>query len=147
MVRYTPPSPFGSPPQLRLGLVFFSADDVLIARELVRAMRTEALPWVVVDEPPFEAVLLARGPRNADPDELAIVRLAADAERYARRTYGDAMPPIALRKPLRPAHLKLVLEMAAASLIPEHIAQLSPQTQPRAARGRRTRPLGQFLPY
>jgi hypothetical protein len=144
---FTPSSPFGSPPQLRLGLVFFSDDDVFIARELVRTMHSDALPWVVVDEPPFEAVLLARGPRTADPDELAIVRLAADAERFARRTYGDAMPPIALRKPLQPAHLKLVLEMAAASLIPEHIAQLSPQTQPRAARGRSTRPLGHFFSY
>jgi hypothetical protein len=147
VVPYTPSSPFGSPPTLRLCLLFFADEDIVVARELVRAMHTEALPWVVVDEPPFEAMLMARGPRAADPDELAIVRLAADAERVARRMYGDAMPPIALRKPLRPAHLKLVLEMAAASLIPEHIAQLSPQTQPRAARGRRTRPLGQFSSY
>jgi hypothetical protein len=41
------------------------------------------------------------------------------------------MPPIALRKPLQPAHLKMVLEMGAASLIPEHIARHAPQTRPR----------------
>lgn len=41
------------------------------------------------------------------------------------------MPPIALRKPLRPSHLKIVLEMAAASLVPEHVAGLLPQTRPR----------------
>jgi hypothetical protein len=123
--------PFGSPPQLRLALVFFSDEDMVIARELVRAMYSELLPWVVVDEPPFEAMLLGRGPRAADPDELAIVRLSADAERFARKAFGDAMPPIALRKPLQPTHLKMVLEMGAASLIPEHIANLSPQTRPR----------------
>jgi hypothetical protein len=135
-------SPFGSPPQLRLGLVFFSEEDMFIAGELVRAMHSEILPWVVVESPPFEAVLLARGPRSADSDELAILRLASGAERFARRTYGDAMPPIALRKPLQPAHLKMVLEMAASSLIPEHIAQLSPQTRPRVNYARITRPLG-----
>jgi hypothetical protein len=123
--------PFGSPPQLRLALVFFTEEDMVIARELVRTIHCEALPWIVVDEAPFEAVLLGRGPRRADPDELAIMRLSAGAERFARRTYGDAMPPIALRKPLQPAHLKMVLEMGAASLIPEHIARLSPQTRPR----------------
>lgn len=144
MVRYTPSSPFGSPPQLRLALIFFSDADTGVARELVRAMRSDLLPWVVVDAGPFEAMLFARGPRHADPDDLAILRLAADAERFARRAYGDAMPPIALRKPLRPDHLKLALEMAAASLIPEHIARLSPQTQSRIGRGRLTRPLGQF---
>jgi len=56
------------------------------------------------------------------------MRLSADAERFARQAFGDAMPPIALRKPLQPSHLKMVLEMGAASLIPEHIANHSPQT-------------------
>jgi len=126
-------SPFGSPPQLRLALVFFSDEDTYVARELVRAMRSEVLPWVVVDQPPFEAIMLARGPRSADPEDLAIVRLSAWAERYARRTFGDAMPAIALRKPLQPMHVKMALEMGAASLIPEHIARLSPQTRPRSS--------------
>lgn len=135
-------SPFGSPPQLRLALVFFNDEDTYVARELVRTMHAEVLPWVVVDQPPFEAIMLARGPRAADADELAIVRLSAWAERFARRTFGDAMPPIALRKPLQPTHLKMVLEMAAACLIPEHIARLSPQTRPRiTAFPYNTRPL------
>jgi hypothetical protein len=135
-------SPFGSPPQLRLGLVFFSDEDTYVARELVRAMHADVLPWAVVDEPPFEAILLSRGPRLADSEELAIIRLSAWSERYARRSYGDAMPPIALRKPLQPAHLKMALEMAAASLIPEHIARLTPQTRPRvSAFPYNTRPL------
>ncbi|HTT11149.1 MAG TPA: hypothetical protein VMG60_09690 [Burkholderiaceae bacterium] len=135
-------SPFGSPPRLRLALIFFTEEDMVIARELVRTMHSELLPWVVVERPPFEAVLFGRGPRAADPDELAIMRLSSDAERFARRSYGDAMPPIAMRKPLQPAHLKMVLEMGAASLIPEHIARLSPQTRPRiSAFPYNTRPL------
>jgi hypothetical protein len=135
-------SPFGLPPQLRLVLVFFSEEDVVIARELVRTMRSEQLPWTVVDQGPFEAMLLSRGPRAADPEELAIMRLSAEAERYARRAYGDAMPPIALRKPLHPMHLKMVLEMGAASLIPEYVAQHSPQTRPRVTQfPYNTRPL------
>jgi hypothetical protein len=135
-------APFGSPPQLRLALIFFTEEDMAVARELVRTMHSELLPWVVVDEAPFEAMLLGRGPRAFDPEELAIMRLSADAERFARRAYGDAMPPIALRKPLQPAHLKMVLEMGAASLIPEHIARLSPQTRPRVtAFPYNTRPL------
>lgn len=135
-------SPFGFPPQLRLALMFFSEEDVVIACELVRSMRSDLLPWVVVDQGPFEAMLLSRGPRAADPDELAIMRLSAEAERFARRTYGDAMPPIALRKPLHPMHLKMVLEMGAASLIPEHVAQHSPQTRPRVTQfPYNTRPL------
>ena len=135
--------PFGSPPRLRLALVFFSDEDMAIARELVRSIHSELLPWVVVDGPPFEAMLLGRGPRTADPDELAIMRLSASAERFARRVFGDTMPPIALRKPLQPLHLKMVLEMGAASLIPEHIARLAPQTRPRVnAFPYNTRPLG-----
>ncbi len=135
-------SPFGSPPQLRLVLFFFSQEDVVIARELVRTIRSVALPWVVVEDGPFEAMLLSRGPRIADPDELAIMRLSAEAERFARRNYGDAMPPIALRKPLHPMHLKMVLEMGAASLIPEYVAQHSPETRPRVTQfPYNTRPL------
>lgn len=135
-------SPYGSPPQLRLALIFFNQEDVVIARELVRSIRSVLLPWVVVEDGPCEAMLLSRGPRAADPEELAIMRLSADAERYARRTYGDAMPPIALRKPLQPMHLKMVLEMGAASLIPEHIAQHSPETRPRSTQfPYNTRPL------
>lgn len=135
-------SPYGSPPQLRLALIFFSEEDVVIARELVRTIHSVSLPWVVVEDGPFEAMLLSRGPRKADPEELAIMRLGADAERYARRTYGDAMPPIALRKPLHPMHLKMVLEMGAASLIPEHVAAHSPETRPRVTQfPYNTRPL------
>lgn len=94
-------------------------------------MASDALPWVVVDEAPLHALLLGRGLRRHDADGAAVLRLGADAAAAATRLYGDAMPPIALRRPLRPSHLRIVLEMAAASLVPEHLAGLLPQTRPR----------------
>lgn len=123
------PSPIAPP--LRLGLAFFSEADERFVRALVTSMASDALPWVVVDRVPVHALLLARGPRRRDADDAAILLLAADAAAQATRLYGDAMPPIALRKPLRPSHLKIVLEMAAASLVPEHVAAVLPQTRPR----------------
>lgn len=118
-------------PPLRLGLAFFSDEDERFVRALVVSMASEMLPWVVVDDAPVHALLLARGLRRRDADDAAILLLSADAAAEATRLYGDAMPPIALRKPLRPSHLKIVLEMAAASLVPEHVAGLLPQTRPR----------------
>lgn len=118
-------------PPLRLGLAFFSDEDERFVRALVVSMASEVLPWVVADQAPIHALLLARGLRRRDADDAAILLLAADAAAVATRYYGDAMPPIALRKPLRASHLKIVLEMAAASLVPEHVAGLSPQTRPR----------------
>jgi hypothetical protein len=119
-------------PPLRLGLVFFDSADQRALRAVVNWCASEQLPWIVVDERPYHALLLARGTRHEDPDDLAVMRLGADAESTARRIYGDAMPPMALRKPLQPMHVRIVLEMAAASLIPEHVEAHSPQTRPRA---------------
>lgn len=118
-------------PPLRLGLAFFGEDDERFVRALVTSMASDVLPWVVADEAPVDALLLARGLRRRDAEDAAILLLGADAAATATRLYGDAMPPIALRKPLRPSHLKIVLEMAAASLVPEHVAGLLPQTRPR----------------
>lgn len=118
-------------PPLRLGLVFFESEDERALRAIVNWAASAQLPWMVVDERPFHALLMARGPRRDDPEDLAVFRLSADAEALARRTHGDAMPPMALRKPLQPMHVRIVLEMAAASLIPDHIQALSPHTRPR----------------
>lgn len=116
-------------PPLRLGLVFFDAAAVRALRLLVASLASEQLPWQVVEAPPYHALLLARGPRGADAQHLAVLRLGSEAERVAVARYGDAMPPVALRRPLQPLQLRLALEMAAASLIPEHVAALSPQTR------------------
>jgi hypothetical protein len=119
-------------PLLRLGLFFFDEPDVKALRAFIDSLRSDRLPWVIADDRPFDALLLARGPRAADAEHLAVLRLSADAESMARTNYGDAMPPIALRKPFNPMHLRMVLEMAAASLIPHHIEGLYSITQPRA---------------
>lgn len=117
-------------PPLRLGLVFFDAAEARALQTAVASLASEQLPWQVVGAPPYHALLLARGPRSDDAQDLAVLRLSSDAERVAVTRYGDALPPLALRKPLQPLQLRLVLEMAAASLIPEHVAAVSPQTRP-----------------
>lgn len=132
LFRSTPPITLAPP--LRLGLMFFDEADARAVKAIVNWVSSEQLPWRVVDERPFHAVLFERGPRLTDPAHLAVLRLAADAEQLAIRAYGDAMPPMALRKPLQLMHLRIVLEMAAASLIPEYVAAASPQTQGRGAR-------------
>jgi len=118
-------------PPLRLGLAFFDEADARAVHAIVNWLSSEQLPWQVVDERPFHAMLLARGPRASDAQHLAVLRLTADSERFAVARYGDCMPAMALRKPLQPMQLRVVLEMAAASLIPEHVAAQSPHTRPR----------------
>lgn len=117
-------------PRLRLGLLFFDPADDRIVREMVRRLASDLLPWTVVDGHPYDALLMARGPRRADPGDLALFRLAADAERKLRRARIDAMPTIALKMPLRMSHLKIVLEMATACLLPDHVERLMPHTRP-----------------
>jgi hypothetical protein len=129
MMLFRPTVTPGIAPPLRLGLAFFEPSDERAIHAIVRWLSSEQLPWQVVDERPFHALLLARGPRAGDAQHLAVLRLAADAERHAVARYGDAMPTMALRKPLQPMQLRIVLEMAAASLIPEHVAAASPQTR------------------
>ena len=114
-------------------MLFFDQPDSNIVREMVRRLASDLLPWTVVDGHPYDAVLLARGPRGKDPDDLALFRLSADAMRRLRRAGIDPMPTIALRHPLRMSHLKIVFEMATASLIPDHIERLMPHTQPLVA--------------
>ena len=120
-------------PPLRLGLVFFDAADERALRAIIDWASSSQLPWVVCHEAPYHALLMARGTRRDDAPDQAMFRLGAEAERAARDAHGDAMPPMALRKPLQPMHLRIVLEMAAASLIPDYIEAVSPQTRPRVA--------------
>lgn len=130
MLLFRPSTAPALSPPLRLGLVFFEDADRRAVHAIVNWLSCEQLPWQVVDERPFHALLLARGPRASDAQHLAVLRLTADAERVAVARYGDSMPAMALRKPLQPMQLRVVLEMAAASLIPEHVAAASPHTRP-----------------
>lgn len=122
-------------PPLRLGLLFFDEADARAVKAIVSWVASEQLPWRVVDERPFHALLFERGPRARDPQHLAVLRLAADAELMAARRHGDCMPPMTIRKPLQLLHLRIVLEIAASSLIPEHVARVSPQTVTRDVTG------------
>jgi hypothetical protein len=130
-------------PPLRLGLVFFHRYDEAIMRRLVKSFASGRSPWVVVDAPPIHALFLNCGTRSGDREDIALLRLAVDAERATRRRFGDALPQMALRKPLRPLEVRLVLEMAAASLVPEHVESVLPHTRPGGARdaGPTSRPM------
>lgn len=92
---------------LRLGLLFFEASDGADIRRLIAALREEGAAWSVVDDAPYDALLLARGSRLADPEHLAVLRISSAAARTER-----AMPPIMLRKPIEPANLRSALETA-----------------------------------
>src|SRR5882672_5059945 len=140
-------------PPLGLALLFFTAEEERSLRSIIGSVGSPHLPWRIVDRPPYHACLLARGTRNSDPAGLAVLRLSHDAERAARTLYGDAMSPMALRKPLQPMHLQVALEMVAANLIPEHFDGLmareagdlplsqTPRVEPRSLPGRYDRPL------
>jgi len=140
-------------PPLGLALLFFTADEERSLRSIIGSVASPQLPWRVVDRPPYHACLMARGTRHSDPAEFAVLRLSHDAERAARTLYGDAMAPMALRKPLQPARLRVALEMVAANLIPEHMDGLTShdasawsrpptlQVESRLLQGRHDRPL------
>jgi hypothetical protein len=117
-------------PPLRLGLIFFSRFDEDIIRRLVRSFASPRMPWIVAEEPPLHALFMGRGARLHDSPDIALLRLAVDAEAATRRRFGDALPQMALRKPLRPLEVRLVLEMAAASLVPEYVEGVLPNTRP-----------------
>jgi hypothetical protein len=117
-------------PRLRLGLLFFEPSEANVVREMVRRVSSELVPWTIVDVAPYDALLLARGPRRADPENVSLFRLSARAVRKARRPSAERMPTIALRRPLRMQHLKIVLEMATAELLPDHVERLMPHTRP-----------------
>lgn len=95
----------------RLGLIFFDHAEATSVRRHVAALQGEGLPWTVVEDAPYDALLLARGPRLADPEHVALLRLSADMA-----LEGSAMAPIALPRPLSPVHLRSALEAATASL-------------------------------
>lgn len=71
-------------PPLRLGLAFFGEDDERFVRALVVSMASDALPWVVADEAPVHALLLARGLRRRDGEDAAILLLGTEAARKPR---------------------------------------------------------------
>lgn len=126
-------------PPFGLGLLFFDDVAARVVKAIVRWVASEQLPWRVVDERPFHALLLERGPPASDPRHLAVFRLAADAKLLVARPHGDSMPPMTIRKPLQLMHLRIVLESAASSLIPEYVARMSPRTVSHGA-SRRAQP-------
>jgi hypothetical protein len=96
---------------LRLGLLFFDAPDGAEVRRFVAALREDGLAWHEVDDAPYDALLLARGTRLADPEHLAVLQVSA-----AAAGTDHPPPPITLRKPLDAANLRRALETALSTL-------------------------------
>jgi hypothetical protein len=95
----------------RLGLLFFDAPDGAELHRLVESLRADGSAWNVVDDAPYDALLLARGTRLADPEHLAVLQVSA-----AAAGTEHPPPPIMLRKPLDRAGLRRALETAMATL-------------------------------
>ncbi|HRK57624.1 MAG TPA: hypothetical protein PLQ67_08900 [Burkholderiaceae bacterium] len=102
---------------LRLALAGFGefeANDIAI---MVRAIADATLPWQVVYAPPYDALLLARGTRDADADDVAVLRVASEfTQRVGEGCSDRRQLPLLLPRPLYERSLRLALEAALARL-------------------------------
>jgi hypothetical protein len=99
---------------LRLTLAGFGAgesDDIAV---MLRVVSSSALPWMLVNSPPYDAVLLARGTREGDADKVAVLRVAS--EMIGRTGIVRDPLPLLLPRPIQESTLKLALEAAVARL-------------------------------
>lgn len=102
---------------LRLGLLFFDEKDTSALRASVAALRPEHAAWTVADEAPYDALLLARGTRTGDAEDVAVLRLSAAAEaKFSGAARGVVPSPIALPKPFDVGRLREALEQLARRL-------------------------------
>ncbi len=99
-------------PPLRLALQGFAPAETAILSEMVEAA---ALGWTVVDSPPLHAVLLARGSREGDPEQFAVLRVNL-GHRPVLRDHERRLAPLTLRKPIRSATLRVALQAARTRL-------------------------------
>jgi hypothetical protein len=99
---------------LRLGLHGFAEDEAHAIKSMVAACRSA---WTAADATPLHALLLARGTRVGDPENLAVLRVRIDPRRV-RRDFGERrMQPLMLRKPIREAALRVALDAARTRLL------------------------------
>lgn len=102
---------------LRLALAGFGdfeANDIAI---MVRAVADTQVPWQVVYAPPYDAVLLARGTRECDAENVSVLRVASEfAQRVGEGRSDRRQLPLLLPRPLQERSLRLALEAAVARL-------------------------------
>lgn len=100
---------------LRLGVSGFPPEDAGEIAAIVKSLWTANSPWVVSDETPVDALLLARGTRPRDPEHTAILRVNLGTSARAR-VAERRLEPLSLRKPIRAAALRVALDAAIARI-------------------------------
>lgn len=89
----------------------FESSDIAL---MVRTVADAQLPWTVVYSPPYDAVLLARGTRDSDADNVAVLRVASE---FARDGHSERrLLPLLLPRPIQERTLRLALEAAQSRL-------------------------------
>lgn len=101
-----------APFPLRLALHGFMPAEAAILSDMVHAA---AMGWSVADAVPIDAVLLARGSREGDPEHSAVLRVKLD-HRPLPASNERRMEPLLLRKPIRVATLRMALTAARTRL-------------------------------
>ncbi|MCA3220309.1 MAG: hypothetical protein ING59_17545 [Burkholderiales bacterium] len=94
----------------RLGLAGFSEAQTAELMSALARLHDVAARWRIVEHLPFDALLLARGSRSGDPDDVAVLRLlgAAPGPPGERRA-GHGGGALQLRKPIADEMLRSVL--------------------------------------
>lgn len=101
----------------RLGLAGFSDAQARGLTSAVARLDDVAAHWRIVEDLPFDALLLARGSRPGDPDDTAVLRVLAappappdEPETDRRRS------PLLLRRPIADDALRAALRAARERL-------------------------------
>jgi len=101
--------------QLRLTLAGFSESEASDVELMVRVVADIQAPWMVVYHPPYDAVLLARGTREQDADNVSVLRVASEVQpQYGSKERRQL--PLLLPRPIHERTLRLALEAAIERL-------------------------------
>jgi hypothetical protein len=94
----------------RLGLAGLSDAQTSDLIAAMARLPDVAACWRVVEDLPFDALLLARGSRASDPDDMAVLRLLTAAPAPSGDPEADRRASVLqLRKPVADASLQAAL--------------------------------------
>lgn len=94
----------------RLGLAGLNETQTNDLMAALARLPDVAACWRVVEDLPFDALLLARGSRASDPDDMAVLRLLTAAPAPSGDPEADRRASVLqLRKPVADAALQAVL--------------------------------------
>ncbi len=107
--------PAASRRELRLTLAGFGDFEAGDIAAMVRAVADAQAPWTVVTTPPYDALLLARGTRQSDAENVSVLRVASELSEGGK-TPNRRQLPLLLPRPIQGRTLRLALEAALARL-------------------------------